>query len=157
MVCVCKSRLCHFSPEWEKWWNPNYTLQTSPQAKTRSVKRCPTKHTLATLSLHDTTPVHSSLCPSSSSAWRELLRSYNIRTAMYNWENNSLSTKTCAHKLHLVHADEHWCVIEWSDLSAVGSGNHRKSCWHDILFPCDLIHWWRWWRWWWCWWQWPWC
>lgn len=31
---------------------------------------------------------------------------------------------TRAHKLHLVHADEHWCVIEWSDLSAVGSGNH---------------------------------
>lgn len=31
---------------------------------------------------------------------------------------------TRAHKLHLVHADEHWCVIEWSDLSAVGSENH---------------------------------
>ncbi len=36
----------------------------------------------------------------------------------------STKTRTRAHKLHHVHADEHWCVIEWSDLSAVGSGNH---------------------------------
>lgn len=160
MVCVCKSRLCHFSPEWEKWWNPNYTLQTSPQAKTRSVKRCPTKHTLTTFSLLDLTLAHSSL--SFLFICMKRVVAQLMRIAMYNWENNSMSRKTCAHKLHSIHTDEQWCVIEWRergvcDLFAAGLGNHWKSCWQDTLCPGDLKHRWRWWRWWWDWWQQPWC